>query len=48
MAHDHEHECGCGETFETEEELKAHAREVHDMDVLAAGRLSYPFLCLDP
>lgn len=29
----HEHECGCGETFETEAELRAHAREAHDKDV---------------
>lgn len=28
-----EHECGCGATFETEEALKEHAREVHVTDV---------------
>jgi len=33
MSEEHEHECGCGETFETEEEMKEHAREEHDMDV---------------
>jgi hypothetical protein len=32
MAH-HEHECDCGATFETEEELTEHAREEHDADV---------------
>lgn len=34
MAHDHEgeHECGaCGQTFETEEDLKIHGKEEHDM-----------------
>lgn len=44
MAHDHDHdhdhdhadapECGkCGQSFDTEENLKIHAREEHDMDV---------------
>lgn len=38
MAHDHDHdeahECGkCGQTFDTEDDLKSHAREEHDMDV---------------
>lgn len=35
MAHDHtdEYECDCGQTFDTEEELKTHAREEHDADV---------------
>jgi len=38
MAHDHDdehdHECGkCGQTFETEADMKEHAREEHDMDV---------------
>lgn len=38
MAHDHEdeseHECGkCGQIFETDVELKSHAKEEHDMDV---------------
>ena len=28
----HGHECGCGETFETEEALEAHAREAHGED----------------
>lgn len=38
MAHDHDqdddaHECGkCGQTFDTEEDLKNHAREEHDVD----------------
>lgn len=32
--HDHDHTCGkCGGTFDTEEDLKVHAREEHDMDV---------------
>lgn len=32
--HEHEHECGkCGQTFETEADMKAHARDEHDMDV---------------
>lgn len=30
---DEEYECDCGATFETEEELKEHAREEHDADV---------------
>lgn len=37
MAHDHDHdevhECDCGASFESEEELKRHAREEHDADV---------------
>ena len=35
MAHNHGdgHECGkCGQTFDTESELKIHANEAHDMD----------------
>ena len=29
-----EHECGvCGETFDSEEELKEHAREEHDREM---------------
>lgn len=30
---DEQHECGCGATFDTEEALREHAREVHDKDV---------------
>lgn len=36
MAHDHDdgHECGqCGQTFDTEEELKIHANDAHDMEL---------------
>lgn len=34
MAQEDEHECGkCGQAFDTEEELKIHARDEHDMDV---------------
>lgn len=38
MAHDHDHasghECGkCGQTFSTEEELKTHALEAHDVEL---------------
>ncbi|MFB6137932.1 MAG: C2H2-type zinc finger protein [Halobacteriaceae archaeon] len=36
MSHDHDdaHECGkCGQTFDTESDLKDHARDAHDMDV---------------
>lgn len=30
----HGHECGkCGQSFDSEEELTAYAREEHDMDV---------------
>lgn len=29
---DDDYECDCGATFETEEELSAHAREEHDAD----------------
>jgi hypothetical protein len=32
MAVDHDFECDCGETFESEEALKDHAREAHDAD----------------
>lgn len=33
-AHDEEPECGkCGQTFESEADLKEHAREDHDLDV---------------
>ena len=32
--HDGEHECGkCGQTFDTEEELKIHAKETHDIEM---------------
>jgi 5-methylcytosine-specific restriction endonuclease McrA len=31
--HDHGHECGkCGQTFDSEDDLKIHAREEHGMD----------------
>lgn len=40
MAHDHDHdhetdhECGmCGQTFDTEEDLKLHAEEAHDVEL---------------
>lgn len=35
MAHDHDesHECGlCGQAFDTEDDLKAHAAEAHDIE----------------
>lgn len=32
MADQETYECGCGATFDTEEELKQHAREEHDAD----------------
>lgn len=33
MAQEQSHECGkCGQTFDTEEDLKIHAKEDHDMD----------------
>lgn len=30
---EHEFECDCGASFETEAELKEHAREAHDANV---------------
>lgn len=33
MAEDETYDCDCGATFETEAELKEHAREAHDADV---------------
>lgn len=33
MAESETFDCDCGATFESEEELKAHAREAHDADV---------------
>ena len=33
MADTESYDCDCGASFETEEELKEHARDIHDADV---------------